>query len=191
MSPIALNIPTLASSIGAQPSWMALRNEVTREENGTRPVRSSYGNDIMNGPKAVAYCSLTILVALYIVGAVSNGSLRHEVQTLPLWVPIVLGFRQQPAAKWAAVPCFIIWFTLMTFIWLFLLGWARILSGHFSPTEVVLTVIVGAASVTGLGVSFRWPTNLTWGKGLATAALLVVLQLAALRISFIPYIASH
>jgi hypothetical protein len=65
----------------------------------------------MNSSKAVAYCSLTILVALFIVGAVSNGSLRHEVQTLPLWVPIVLGFRQQSAAKWAAAPCFIIWFT--------------------------------------------------------------------------------
>jgi hypothetical protein len=160
---------------------------VTREKNGTAAVPSSYG-DIMNSPKAVAYCSLTLLVALYIVGAVSHGSLRHEVQTLPLWVPIVLGFRQRPITKWAAIPCFIIWLTLMTFIWLFLLGWARILTGHFSPIEIVLTLIVGAASVTGLAVSFRWPTKVTWGKGLATAALLAVLQLTALRISFIPYI---
>ncbi|HUO29137.1 MAG TPA: hypothetical protein VMU80_07970, partial [Bryobacteraceae bacterium] len=147
--------------------------------------------DVMNSPKAVAYCSLTVLVALYVVGAVSNGSLRHEVQTLPLWVPIVLGFRQQPTAKWAAIPCFIIWLALMTFIWLFLLGWARIISGHFSPTEIIMTVVVGTASITGLGVSFRWATALTWGKGLAVAALLFVLQLAALRISFTPYIARH
>jgi len=145
----------------------------------------------MNSPKAVAYCSLTVLVALYVVGAVSNGSLRHEVQTLPLWVPIVLGFRQQPTAKWAAIPCFIIWLALMTFIWLFLLGWARIISGHFSPTEILMTVVVGVASLTGLGVSFRWATALSWGKGLAVAALLFVLQLAALRISFTPYIARH
>jgi hypothetical protein len=131
------------------------------ERSGTTAVRSTYGNDTMNRPKAIACCSLTILVALYIVGAVSNGSLRHEVQTLPLWAPIVLGFRGQSVVKWAAVPCFIIWFTIMTFIWLFLLGWVRILSGHFSPTEIVLTLIVGAASATGLGVSFRWPTNLT------------------------------
>jgi len=164
---------------------------VTRENDGTTAVRSSYGHTRMNRPKAVAYCSLTILVALYIVGAVSNGSLRHEVQTLPLWVPIVMGFRQEPTAKWAAAPCFIIWLVLMTFIWLFLLGWARILSGHFSPTEIVLTLIVGAASVTGLGASLRWPTKLTWGNGLAIAALMAVLQLLALRVSFIPYIASH
>src|SRR5215472_13207036 len=143
----------------------------------------------MTSAKSVAYCSLTVLAALYIVGAVSNGSLRHEVQTLPLWVPIVLGFRQQAAAKWTALPCFIIWLTLMMFIWLFLLGWARILSGHFSPTEIVLTLIIGAASAAGLGVSFRWSTDFSWGKALATAALLAVLQLVALRISFIPYIA--
>jgi hypothetical protein len=79
----------------------------------------------------------------------------------------------------------------MTFIWLFLLGWARILSGHFSPTEIVMTLIVGAASVAGLGASFRWPTDFSWGKGLATATLSAVLQLVALRISFIPYIASR
>ena len=145
----------------------------------------------MNSPKAIACCAVAALVALYVVGAVSNGALRHEVQTLPLWVPIVLGFRQRAAAKWAAFPCFVIWLTLMTFIWLFLLGWARILSGHFSPVEIVMTLVVGAASASGLGVSLRWPTNLGWGKGLATAALMAVLQLAALRISFIPYIASR
>jgi hypothetical protein len=41
----------------------------------------------------IAYCSLAVLIALYVVGAVSHGSLRHEVQTLPLWFTIVLGFR--------------------------------------------------------------------------------------------------
>ena len=35
------------------------------------------------------------LLALYIVGAVSNGVVRHIVQTLPLWFPIVLGLRQR------------------------------------------------------------------------------------------------
>ena len=146
---------------------------------------------MMNRPKAVAYCSLALLIALYVVGAVSNGSLRHEVQTLPLWIPIVLGFRQQAAAKWAAMPCFLIWLTLMTLIWLFLLGWARIITGHFSPIETVLTLIIGAASTAGLVVSFGWTTELSWGKGLAIAALMAILQLAALRISLIPYIGTR
>jgi hypothetical protein len=145
----------------------------------------------MNNPKGIAYCSLAILVALYIVGAVSNGSLRHEVQTLPLWFPIVLGFRQSPLAKWVAIPCFIIWLTLMTFIWLFLLGWAKIITGHFSPIEIAMTLIVGIASVVGITINFRWRTPLSWSKALACAALFGVLQVAALRISFIPYIGTH
>ena len=37
-----------------------------------------------NHPKSVAFSCLAVLVALYVVGAVSHGSLRHEVQTLPL-----------------------------------------------------------------------------------------------------------
>ena len=86
-----------------------------------------------NPAKWIAYCSLAILVALYVVGAVSNGSLRHEVQTLPLWFPIVLGFRQSPYAKWSALPAFIFWLVLMIFIWLFLLGWGAHHHGSFLP----------------------------------------------------------
>jgi hypothetical protein len=92
----------------------------------------------------IAYSSLAVLVALYVVGAVSHGSLRHEVQTLPLWFPIVWGFRHRELAKWSALPCFMIWLAIMIAIWLFLLGWARILTGHFSPVEIAMTLIVGA-----------------------------------------------
>src|SRR6266567_8882860 len=104
-------------------------------------------SDMPGATKWLAACSLAILIALYVVGAVSvpPGSLRHEVQTLPLWFPIVLGFRQRDLAKWVALPCFIIWLTLMTFIWLFLLGWARIITGHFSPIEITMTLVVGVA----------------------------------------------
>ena len=81
-----------------------------------------------NGPKELAFCSLAILIALYVVGAVSipPGSLRHEVQTLPLWFPIVLGFRQREITKWMALPLLVFWLAIVLSIWLFLLGWARI-----------------------------------------------------------------
>lgn len=145
----------------------------------------------MTRPSAIAYCSLTTLVALYVVGAVSHGSLRHEVQTLPLWIPIVLGFRQRDLARWVALPCFVIWLALMVFIWLFLLGWARIITGHFSPIEVAMTLVVGAACAIGIGVSFQRSTAVSRGKAAGAAILLALLQMAALRISFIQYIASR
>ena len=143
----------------------------------------------MHPAKAIGYCAITTLLALYVVGLVSNGVLRHIVQTLPLWFPVVLGLRQREVAKWASLPCFIIWLLLMTLIWLFLLGWANVISGHFTPIEVVLTLVVGAASLAGLIIGFRWRTNLNRSKALSTAAILAVLQLAALRISFLPSIA--
>ncbi len=144
----------------------------------------------MNTPKLVGSCATATLVALYIVGAVSNGVLRHIVQTLPLWFPIVMALRRREVAKWASLPCFAIWLVLMSLIWLFLLGWARVISGHFTPIEVVLTFVIGGASLVGLVIGTRWRTNLSWRKGLAVATVFAVLQLAALRISFLPSIAT-
>src|SRR5580700_6801212 len=123
--------------------------------------------------RLLAYCSLTILVALCVVGAVSHGSLRHEVQTRPLWFPIALGFRQRELAKWSALPCLIFWLAIMVFIWLFLLGWARIVSGHYSAVEIAMTLVIGLACLCGISVSLKWPTQVraptAWGVGLLAA----------------------
>lgn len=79
----------------------------------------------------------------------------------------------------------------MTCIWLFLLGWARVLTGHFTPIEIAMTLVVGIACAIGLGVCFRMPTTVSRGRALGAAAVLGLLQLIALRVSLIPYIASH
>ena len=132
-----------------------------------------------------------VLVALYIVGAVSHGSLRHEVQTLPLWFPIVTGFKQREIAKWAALPCLIFWLVIMIFIWLFLLGWARMVTGHFSPTEIAMTLTIGGACLIGLTASVRWRTTVRPLTALGVAALFGALQVLAMRLSLIPYIATR
>lgn len=151
------------------------------------PVRST--RNMPSAAKRIGWCSLAILVALYVVGAVSHGSLRHEMQTLPLWFPIVQGFRERPVAKWMALPCLVFWLTIMTLIWLFLLGWARVVSGTFSMTEIAMTIIIGFASLLGLSTIFRWRTST--GAGTATALLVAfaLFQLLAFRISLISFIA--
>jgi len=146
---------------------------------------------VNRAPKVVAYWSLVILVALYVVGAVSNGSLRHEVQTLPLWFPIVTGFQQREIAKWAALPCLIFWLVIMIFIWLFLLGWARMVTGHFSPTEIAMTLTIGGACLIGLAASVRWRTTVQPLTALGVSALFGALQVLAMRLSLIPYIATR
>src|ERR1043166_10041794 len=108
-----------------------------------------------NRPRLIAYLLLAIVAALYVVGAggVPPGSLRHEVQTLPLWFPIIAGLERRELAKWAALPCMIFWLTIMIVIWLFLLGSAHFVSGHFPPIEIAMTLVVGAAAMAGLWVS--------------------------------------
>jgi len=140
-----------------------------------------------NSLKGIGACWLAVLAALYVVGAVSHGSLRHEVQTLALWVPIVAGFNRREYARWCALPCLLFWLAVMVLIWLFLLGWAHVVSGTFSPVEVAMTLVVGAASVAGLVLCLgraRWTL-----LGCAMIVLLAILQFAAFRVSLLPAIA--
>jgi len=141
--------------------------------------------------KAVGYSCLAILLALYVVGAVSvpPGSLRHEVQTLPMWFPIVAGLRKKDIAKWAAMPCLIFWLAIMICIWLFLLGWARLVTGHFLPTEIAMTLVIGAAALVGLGACLRWRTAVRPLVALGAFMLFAALQFLAFRLSLIAYIA--
>src|SRR5579862_9068794 len=139
---------------------------------------------MLNAPKWLASCALAILLSLYVVGAVSvpPGSLRHEVQTLALWFPIVLGFRRREIAKWMALPLLIFWLAIATFIWLFLLGWARIVSGHFFPTEIAMTALIAVACMSGLIVAFRWRTSVRPVVAISMVGLFALLQLLAFRV---------
>jgi hypothetical protein len=154
-------------------------------------MESAYTTGQVTSPKTIAYCSVAILIALYVVGAVSvpPGSLRHEVQTLPLWFPIIAGFQRKEIAKWAALPCLMFWLAIMVCIWLFLLGWARVVSGRFSPTEIAMTLVIGVAAVVGITASVRWRTSLRSSTCAAMFLLFAALQVLALRLSLIPYIA--
>jgi hypothetical protein len=147
----------------------------------------------MPNAKIVGYCSLAILIALYVVGAVSAipGSLRHEVQTLPLWFPIVAGFRQKDSTKWSALPCMIFWLLIMGFIWLFLLGLPSPVSGTFNAIEIIMTLIVGVASFVGIAVSVRWRTTTRPMTAIGVFLLFLVLQVGAMALSLTRYIANR
>jgi hypothetical protein len=136
-------------------------------------------------PKRLAFCCLAVLLTLYVVGVANHGVLRQIVQTLPLWVPIVLGFRGSEFAKWSALPCLIIWLAGMIFIWLFGVAWVYVALGRFSPIDIAMTVIVGAASAGGFFAAVRWHTAVRPFPAGATAVLLGALQFLALRVSML------
>jgi hypothetical protein len=138
----------------------------------------------------IAVCCLTIIAALVLgVGLATNLVLRHIVQTAPLWIGVILGFRHSRAASWAAIPLFIVWLVLMALIWLYLLGISNLLSGHFSPIEIAMTIIVGAAAIVGIGGCIRFKSSLSPTRAGGIFLLMLVLQLACLRVSFLPAIA--
>jgi hypothetical protein len=124
-------------------------------ENSQRTAEAQAVVPPASAPVLIAIASLVIIVALVLgVGLASNLVLRHLVQTLPLWAGVVLGFRRSRAAGWVALPCFLFWFLLMIVIWSYLLGISHLISGHFSPVEIVMTILVASAAVAGI-VSLR------------------------------------
>lgn len=139
--------------------------------------------------RVLIICCVVVIAALLVVGAVSHGFIRHVVQTSPLWIAIVLGIRRSGWAKWAALPCFVFWLLIMIAIWLFLLGWAHIISGTFSSTEIAMTVIVGLASIAGILRATRIRSGVSPWRATAVFLLVAALQIAALRVSLLPQIA--
>ncbi|HEY6911021.1 MAG TPA: hypothetical protein VI356_16710 [Myxococcales bacterium] len=139
----------------------------------------------------IALAGLAIVLALVLgVGPVSHGVLRHLVQTAPLWPAIVLDFRRSELAKWCALPALFFWSAIMICIWLFLLGWARIVTGTFTPVEIAMTIVCGIAAAAGMMSALRKRTATRPGTAAALFVLFSALQLIAFRISLLPGI-SH
>jgi hypothetical protein len=132
-----------------------------------------------------------MMAALLAVGLESHGIIRHTVQTSPYWIAIVLGFRGSRWSKWAGLPCFALWLALMVNIWMTLLGLPHLLGGRFTPFEIVMTVIVAVAAVTGIFAAVRIRTQVNAWSATAVMVLVLALELAVIRISFLPSIANR
>jgi hypothetical protein len=139
--------------------------------------------------KWVAFCCLAALLALFVVGVVNHQVQRNIVQTLPLWIPIVLGFRGSEFAKWSALPCLIIWLASMIFIWLFLLRFVHFMSGRFSTTEIAMSLIVGTVSAVGFVVALHWRTAVRPFLAGSVILLFGAMQLLILWITLSPAVA--
>ena len=139
--------------------------------------------------RALALCALLLIAALYVVGVNSHGVLRHIVQTAPVWAAVVLGIERSAWSKWVALPCFVVWLSLMSLVWLFLLGWTHVISGTFPPIEIAMTLVVGASAIIGILLALRLHTGLRASRAAVAFLGMLVLQIVALRISFLQGIA--
>ncbi len=141
-------------------------------------------------PLVISGCSLAMMAALVLgVGVPGHMVVRHIVQTLPLWPAVILGFRRSRPAGWAGFPLFVFWAALMTLIWLHLLGVWHLITGHFTPLEIAMTIVVGIAC--GIGIAAFVPLRSALSPPRAALVFfgLGVLQIVCMRISFLPEIA--
>lgn len=139
-----------------------------------------------NRNRTLGICTLVLIVALYAVGMVSHGIIRHAVQTAPLWPAVWLGFRRSPWTKWTVLSQLVLWLLLMINIWLLLLGLPHLLSGTFKPIEIAMTIIIGIAAVVGIATALRVRTAVPWINAVGTLLLMVGVQFFALWVSFQP-----
>jgi len=143
-------------------------------------------------PIIISICSLAIILALVAgVGGVTGLVWRHVIQTLPFWYVIVLGFRRSAATGWMALPCFIFWFAIMILIWLYLLGLARVLTGHFTLIEIAMTIIVGLSSLIGILSFVRFKSRVRLWAAMALFVLFAAAQWGCFLLSITPRFANR
>jgi len=134
---------------------------------------------------------LAVLMALLLVGVVSGTIVRHLVQVLPVLVAALVVLFRPSWSGFAAAPVFAFWLFIMLLIWLYLLGLATVVSGHFTPVEIGLTVVIGLASCLGLGASLRRTRVANWRAGAAVFLMSGALQVGAMWLSLQPAIAGR
>lgn len=151
---------------------------------------SAHGEGQRRESLLVGSSALAVIAALVLgVGIGSHLVVRHVVQTLPAWLPVVLGFRRSRAAGWAGLPVFLFWLVLMVLIWLYLLGLSKLLNGRFTSLEIVMTIVVGLGSATGIWACIRLKSLLAGWRAAAIFVVVAAAQFLCFRISFLPAIA--
>jgi hypothetical protein len=139
-----------------------------------------------NASRLIVISLLGVILGLLAVGVVSGTPVRHIVQVVPAALALALVLRRVPWAAHAALPIFVFWLLIMVAIWLFLLGLARITTGHFSPAEIALTFVIGASCLCGLSQTFRGQPAASRVTRAAWAIVFAALQVTALWVSLRP-----
>ena len=129
--------------------------------------------------------SLGVLIAgLLIIGLVSGTLLRHIVQVIPAVIALAGVLGKQRWASYAALPILAFWLLIMVAVWLTVTGVAVVAPGEYSPTEIVLTVVLALACLIG---SYR---SITSGSPrLVVLVVFAVFQFLTFVISFVAFFA--
>jgi len=151
---------------------------------------STKANAARGFPVTIAVSLASVALALIVVGVVSGTLRTHLVQIAPLALLLASRPRSPALISVAAAAVLSWWLVTMAGIWLFLFGLSRFLTGRFSPTEIVLTLVIGVACLIGLSASGR-AGGIPLTKRLLTILLAAGLQSLALWLSYQPIVAGR
>jgi len=140
--------------------------------------------------RVVTVCLMAVVLGLLAVGVVSHTLFRHAVQVIPVLVALLGVSRRTAWRRPAALGAFALWFLIMLLIWLFLLGIARIVTGHYTPAEIALTILIGAASASGFFAALGLPRATGRYVSLAIVLLFFVLSYGAVWFTLSPVLSA-
>lgn len=136
--------------------------------------------------RVLAVCLAFVIVSLLSIGVVSATPIRHVIQSLPAIIALAAVVKRAAWAKFAAIPVFLFWFLIMFLIWLFLLGIASIITGRFTPAEVILTITTGASCSWGVVAAFRGTSTCSLSSRIVASVVFAALQVGAMWVSLQP-----
>ena len=132
-----------------------------------------------------------VAASLLLAGTVSGTPIRHVIQILPVAFALAAVARRTSWAPYAALAVLFFWLFIMSLIWLYISGIAKIVTGTFSTVEIALTVCVGASCL--VGVAAWWRTTSSANVLLRAIAFVgfAAIQTAAMWLSLRPVFESR
>lgn len=130
-------------------------------------------------------CLLGVILSLLVVGLVSSTLASHVIQITPVVLAFATTVRKMKWSPFAALPIFIFWIVIMVFIWLWLLGVANIVSGHFTPVEIAMTIVIGICCLWGILNFPRGLVSLRFHVKIFVFFIFLALQVCAMWISLL------
>ena len=140
--------------------------------------------------RVISVCLLGVILALFVVGVVSATPIRHVIQITPLMLAFIVIAKRTVWSHFAALALFSFWIVIMCFIWLWLLGIAHIVSGHFSPTEIAMTVVIGVCCIVGIRAPLLMKVEASVTARVLAFVIFLSLQVFAMWISLLEPVAN-
>lgn len=134
---------------------------------------------------AVAASAAVAIAAMLWVGVIESELPRLAIQTAPLWMLVIFGWRGGGYVRWAAVPMFAFWLLLAAVSWA-----ARTTNLHLAiqvtSDEAMALAAVAVASVVGLLLCLGRHERVSPLNGLTLALACGALQIGAFYLGMQP-----